>query len=207
MTTPQRFTTFLAHPRVAALRRRYARQLEFMQARLTPGEYLGLYLTIGAFVLIASAWIFGDISEDVAHNDPLTLLDVRVSNWLHARMFPALTTAMLFVTQLAGTLFIASATLLIALFLLRRRRQYDFVILLVSVIGGALLNVLLKSAFHRHGPSFNDPVVSFSGFSFPSGHTMAATVFYGALASIIVRQLNKWRWYVLVVLLAVAMAL
>src|SRR5262245_25927543 len=31
MTTPQRFTTFLAHPRVAALRRRYARQLAFMQ--------------------------------------------------------------------------------------------------------------------------------------------------------------------------------
>jgi len=194
-------------PRVAALRRRYARQLAFVQARLSPEGYLGLYLTIGALILIVSAWFFGGISEDVLHNDPLTVTDLRFSQWLHVRMIAPLTTAMLLITYFGSTLFVTGATLLIGLLLLWRRQKYDFVTMVVSVVGGTLLNVLLKSAFHRHRPSFNDPVLYVSGYSFPSGHTMAATVFYGALAVILIRKLNSWSWRVLVVLLATVMVL
>src|SRR5215213_9167796 len=37
----------LAYPPVARLRRRYDRQLRWMLRRLTPGQYLGLHLTLG----------------------------------------------------------------------------------------------------------------------------------------------------------------
>ncbi len=202
-----RLAALLQHPRVSTFRRRYATQIAFVQDRLSPQGYLGLHLTLGAIVLIGAAWLFGGIAEDVMHGDPLTVLDVGVSAWLHARMAPPLTTVMRFFTQLGGTVFISSAALLTALFLLRRRRWYALLALFLAVPGGMLLNVLLKSAFHRHRPSFNDPVLTLTSYSFPSGHTMAATVFYGVLAAFAVRKLQDWRWRVLVVLVAALMVL
>jgi undecaprenyl-diphosphatase len=200
-------TALLAHPYLVAWRRRYAAQLAFLQARLSPRGYVGLHLTIGALVLIASAWLFGGITEDIMHGDPLAVIDLRVSEWLHARMAPPLTTAMMLITQLGSTLFVSGATLLIALLLLWRRQQYELVTLLTAVFGGMLLNVLLKASFHRHRPSFNDPVVSLTGYSFPSGHTMAATVFYGVLTAFAVRKLQDWRWRALAVIVAALIVL
>ncbi len=198
----RRLNALVSHPHVAALRRRYAAQLAFLQARLSPQGYLGLHLTIGALVLIASAWLFGGITEDIMHGDPLAVIDLRVSEWLHARMAPPLTTAMMLITQLGSTLYVSGTTLLIALLLLWRRQQYELLALIVAVFGGMLLNVLLKTAFHRHRPSFNDPVASLTGYSFPSGHAMAATVFYGVLTAFAVRKLQDWRWRVLAVIVA-----
>jgi len=197
-----RLQTVLANPRVAAFRRRYAKQIAFLQARLSPEGYLGLHLTLGALVLIGSAWLFGGIAEDVLHNEPLTIVDVRVSEWLHAHRVAPLTTVMLIGTDLGGTVFVTIATVLVSLFLLWRRCRYELLTLLLAVPAGALLNVLLKSAFHRHRPSFNDPVVSFTGYSFPSGHTMAATVLYGAIALLVIRNIRGRRWRVLTILTA-----
>ena len=141
------------------------------------------------------------------HGDPLAVIDVSVSDWLHARMAPPVTTAMTLISQLGSTIFVSCATLLIALLFLWRRQQYELVTLVVVVFGGVLLNILLKSAFHRHRPSFNDPVVSLTGYRFPSGHTMAATVFYGVLAAFAFRNLRNWRWGVLAIIVALLLVL
>src|SRR2546427_7108515 len=130
-----------------------------------------------------SAWLFGGIAEDVVHGDPLTAVDVGVSGWLHARTAPQLIAVMRVVTKLGTTVFVNSAALLVALLLLWRRQWYWLLTLVLAVPGGMLLNLLLKSAFHRHRPSFNDPILTLTSYSFPSGHTMAATVFYGVLAT------------------------
>jgi membrane-associated phospholipid phosphatase len=59
----------------------------------------------------------------------------------------------------------------------------------------------------RHRPSFENSLFLFSGYSFPSGHTMAATLLYGLLAVFIVISLETWRWRVGVVLGAIVMIL
>jgi len=46
-----------------------------------------------------------------------------------------------------------------------------------------LLNKLLKYAFHRARPHFDDPILTLTSYSFPSGHTMMATVLYGVVAA------------------------
>jgi len=75
------------------------------------------------------------------------------------------------------------------------------------VPGGMLLNVALKHAFRRIRPSFDDPLLSLVTYSFPSGHTAAATVFYGLLACYLVRRTQAWRVRVLIVAGAVAMVM
>ena len=48
-----------------------------------------------------------------------------------------------------------------------------------------LLNVGLKNVFTRPRPVFEEPLVHLSTFSFPSGHAVASTVFYGALCALV----------------------
>jgi undecaprenyl-diphosphatase len=134
-------------------------------------------------------------------------VDVRLAHWFHDRATPGFTRAMLFVTHWNG---IAGSSVMGALLALWfwRRRAYDWLIVcLVAVPGGMLLNAALKHAFRRARPSFDDPLLSLLTYSFPSGHTAAATVFYGLLACYLVRGAHAWLARVLAVVGAVAMVM
>lgn len=197
----------LNRPRLIALRRRFAHQLAFVQARLSPEGYLGLHLTLGALVLIGATWLFGGIAEDIVDKDPLVIVDTQVAAWLHARATPLLTTFMLVITHLHSTLAVSIIAFVVALLLLYRRSWYWLLALVLAVPGGMLLNVLLKLAFHRTRPAFDNPILTLRTYSFPSGHTMAATVLYGVLAALVVSKIQTWRWRVLAILVACFMIL
>jgi undecaprenyl-diphosphatase len=65
--------------------------------------------------------------------------------------------------------------------------------------------MLLKSAYHRVRPSFDDPLLTLATYSFPSGHTAGTTLFYGFMAALLVSRVRAWRWRVATVMLAVLM--
>jgi membrane protein DedA with SNARE-associated domain/membrane-associated phospholipid phosphatase len=194
---------FLAHPRVVALRQRLAPQLAFVQARLAPGGYLGLHLTVGVLILVTAAWLFGAVVEDVLRADPLVMADQRVALWLHRHATPTLTAVMRGISTLASSLVISLLTVLSALALALRRRWYWLLDLLLVVPGGALLNALLKDIFDRARPSFESPFVHLTTYGFPSGHTVSATLFYGLLAVFALHHVPSWRWRVATVLATV----
>ncbi|MGH9930880.1 MAG: phosphatase PAP2 family protein, partial [Pyrinomonadaceae bacterium] len=68
-----------------------------------------------------------------------------------------------------------------------------------SVLGGTLLNRLLKYAFHRPRPFLSDPLLTITSYSFPSGHTMAATVLYGVIAAYLLTATPDWRRRALII--------
>jgi hypothetical protein len=174
----------LAHPRVVALCQRLAPQLAFLQARLTPGGYLGLHLTVGVLILVTAVWLFGAVVEDVVTADPLVLADQRVSAWLHAHATPTLIAVMRGISALASVPLVSLLTVLSALALVIRRRWYWLLDLGLVVPGGLLLNALLKDVFDRARPSFEHTLVHLTTYSFPSGHTVGATLFYGLLRGV-----------------------
>lgn len=104
------------------------------------------------------------------------------------------------VTSLHSTLAVSCAVGAFGLYLLWRRRPYWLAALCLSVFGGMLLNTLLKYAFHRLRPHFDDPILTLTSYSFPSGHTMMATVLYGILAAFLMAQTRQWRWRIVVIL-------
>jgi membrane protein DedA with SNARE-associated domain/membrane-associated phospholipid phosphatase len=195
------------HPRVVALRRRFAPQLEFLLDRLSPRGYLGLHLTIGVLLLIGASWLFGGIAQDVVASDPLTVIDKNVADWFHERRTPGLTTTMQLVTDLASPAWVTGVVMVTALVLWWKRCWFRLLALMLVVPGGMVLDVLLKIAFHRRRPSFAESFLIFHGYSFPSGHTMAATLLYGVLAAFAVIALEAWRWRVGAVLGAFVMVL
>jgi membrane protein DedA with SNARE-associated domain/membrane-associated phospholipid phosphatase len=188
------------HPRVAAMRSRVAPQLDFLRDRLSPRSYMGLQLTIGLLFLIAASWLFGGIAEDVMHGDPLTVIDRDIAEWLHERTTPGMLTVMQFVTDLASPAWVAGAASLTALVLLWKRYWYRLLTFALVVPGGMVLASLLKMVFHRSRPGFADTIMNFQGYSFPSGHTMAATLLYGIFAVFGVMALDSWRWRVRIII-------
>lgn len=178
-----------------------------IEARLTPDSEFGLHLTAGVLLLALATTLFAELAEHVASLSGLAAFDVHVSQWMHVHAREPLTSFLMVVTQLhsvAGMVLLASA---LAWILWRRGAHYWLLALLLSVPGGMLLNVLLKHLYRRARPVFDDPLVSLATYSFPSGHTVAATLFYGVLAAYVVMTARRWRTRVLAMAGAVLMVL
>jgi membrane protein DedA with SNARE-associated domain/membrane-associated phospholipid phosphatase len=195
--------TIAEHPRVLAMRRRFAPQWEFLINRLSPQGYLGLHLTIGLSLLIAVSWLFGGIAEDVVNGDPLIIIDKNVAEWLYERTTPGMTSLMQLITDLGSTYWVSGIAVLTAIVLWWKRFWYRLLALMLVVPGGMVMDILLKMAVHRNRPSLNGSASLFQGYSFPSGHTMAATLLYGVLVLFAVIALKRWRWRVLTVIIAI----
>jgi membrane-associated phospholipid phosphatase len=173
-----------------------------MKIDLRSGGYLAWHLVIGLLLFAAMTLVLAAISDEVMEGEPLTLIDARLAAWLHANRTPAQITAFRYVTSLGSTFVATSIATMVGLYLLWRRQRYWFVTLLLSVPGGIILNRLLKSAFQRARPRFDDPIMTFTGYSFPSGHTLTATVLYGFLAALIVANTKDQRVRVIAILSA-----
>lgn len=151
-----------------------------------------LHLIAGLLVFAVMTLTLGEIAEDVRDGEPLTITDVQFSNWLHTHGSAPLTKVMWIITSLHASVIVCIAAVLVGLYLWRRRQRYWVVALWLSVFGGLLLNRILKLVFHRARPHFRDAVQSLTSYSFPSGHTMIATVFYGALAAFVIANSKSW---------------
>lgn len=174
-------------------RRRFARQIRFLRARLSPEGYFGLHLTVGMLVILAAGWWFGDIAEDMSRDAGTRLLDERVASWFHEHATPAFTHVARFATFFGSIGFIGATSTCAALVLIVRKSWYKLLALALAVGGGSLLNTLLKHFFHRQQPILENPLVTLSSFGFPSGHTMGSTLFYGLLSLFIAVSIRNWR--------------
>jgi len=164
--------------------------------------FLGLHLVAGSIIFAAMTFTLWEISEDINKRKPLTLADAQLSTWLHLHGQPRLTSAMFVLTYLGSSVAVSCAAAVFGLYLIWRRRFYWLAAFLFSVYGGMLLNKILKYAFQRPRPHFDDPLVSLSSYSFPSGHTMTATVLYGVLAAYFFTNTQDWRRRVAIILVA-----
>ncbi|HEU5317074.1 MAG TPA: VTT domain-containing protein, partial [Chloroflexota bacterium] len=92
--------------------------------------------------------------------------------------------------------------------LARMREKYWILTLWLAVGGGLLLNWLLKLSYERARPRFDDPLLTLTTYSFPSGHTAGAVVFYGVLAAFLVSRFHQpWKRLACVTGAVVAVAL
>jgi undecaprenyl-diphosphatase len=77
----------------------------------------------------------------------------------------------------------------IVLFVLLKHRK-ELILLIGGMLGSTLLNELLKRLYHRARPDIHR-IVQEQGFSFPSGHSMAAFTLYAILTFILWRHIPK----------------
>jgi len=191
----------LATPALRQLKVRYPRAWTFAAGRFARGEYLGLHLTIGFAISVAGLWLFGGITEDVIHHDPLTQFDVTLLNWVHVRATPAGYAVSNAITLLGSPVTLTVLALGVGLLLAARRQWILLGGWLAAFGGGGLLNEVLKLVIRRPRPPYAAAFLSHYSWSFPSGHAMASLIGYGMLAYVLgVLWIHRRRAQVSVVL-------
>jgi undecaprenyl-diphosphatase len=143
------------------------------------------------FISLLFALGFGLIALLIS-DQKIANFDNRISENLHGLNTPLLTAIMKFFTFLGSGTAIAVIVVIVMIFFYKVLKHRTELVLLISVIcGSALLNLLLKIIFHRARPTIYHFIVV-SGYSFPSGHSMAAFSLYGILAFLLWKHIpNK----------------
>lgn len=155
---------------------------------------------------IACLAVLGLLAWQVLSSGPVTVLDAQLTQYLAQRRQPWLNTLMLAVANGHDTVRVLGAALLIALWRVWRQQAKDLA-WLAAVPAGMLVNVALKHVFARPRPVLEDPLVHLTTFSFPSGHAVASTVFYGALCALVLAHARSRLARGLAMAAAVAMVL
>lgn len=99
-----------------------------------------------------------------------------------------LTTFLYIITNLGSTIGTIILLLLTFFIFLRRKAISDFKYVIINVATGTVLMQVLKSLIRRIRPSWKWIVQG--GFSYPSGHTITALLFYGTLMLLIHKKVK-----------------
>ncbi|TDC41985.1 phosphatase PAP2 family protein [Micromonospora sp. KC213] len=178
--------------------------------RLDRDHVLGLRLTLAAVAAFLVLVPFALLASLVVGSwPPLHALDVEVTGAMHRYALdnPAWTSTMNVWTEVfgPGPLRIAALPLVIGLWRRGARRLAVWVVTTMAV--GGLLGPLLKVLVGRHRPDLLDPVSDATGYAFPSGHALNATLAAGVLLVIFlpaVRDRSRARGALWVTALALA---
>lgn len=149
---------------------------------------LKVQLTRAFFVSLFCAIGFGLIALLIS-DKKIAVFDNTITSFIQGLESPALTSIMKFFTFI-GAGFPVVFLSLIALFFLYKvlHHRRELILFLWVVFGSVLLNETLKLIFHRARPILHR-IVNANGFSFPSGHSMAAFSLYGVLAFLLWRHI------------------
>jgi len=198
----------LATPGLQQLQARYPRAWTFVAARFARGEYLGLHLTVGLAISVAGLWLFGGITEDVIHHDPLTQFDVTLLDWVHRRATPAGYAIANAISLLGSPLTLTGLALGVGLLLAARRQWILLGGWLAAFAGGGLLDEVLKLVIRRPRPPAAAAFLHHYSWSFPSGHALGSLIGYGMLAYVLmvlwIHRRSAQRSVVLVAALLIA---
>jgi membrane protein DedA with SNARE-associated domain/membrane-associated phospholipid phosphatase len=186
-------------PYIRDFRKRHPGTVAFVRERVSPEGYLGAHLTAGLILSALFIWIFGGITEDVLTGDPLVAVDHWVSERVHYFRSPLTTAFLTAFTALGGSRVLTLGGLIVAIYLIFKKRFDDLIIYVTAMIGGSFLVFILKTAIHRVRPRTGITLFQIGGWSFPSGHAMMSIIFYGMLAYLFIRKMQSWKLKVLAV--------
>jgi membrane-associated phospholipid phosphatase len=145
----------------------------------------------GYACLVASLIVLGYVAEGVRQQEVFAL-DTWATPFLHGIASPGMDALMTAVTTLGSSLFIAPLYLASMAWLILRRRYGGALFVTVASGGSLLIQETMKLWFRRPRPTLEWAAAP-PDFSFPSGHTMNAVLFYVSIALIMWSVLGQHR--------------
>ncbi len=140
--------------------------------------------------IVIPLFLFTFISVCVL-TDSIQYFDAYIYSKLQSIITNRITSFMAGISNLASSLFICILCFLTIPFFFIRGQKYSFysAVVLVNICISSFMNVTLKYIFGRARPQILH-LVEVTGYSYPSGHSMAAMSFYGFLIYLIVRNVK-----------------
>ena len=162
----------------------------FLQRRLQRGVPYGLAFTLAFLVVgLTVAGFFGMV-DAVTEGDDLARLDASAHDLVYNALGGSRQLGVA-VTWFGNNATLIGLVVLVSLALVLTRRYWAaFRVVFASGLGGLVVRGL-KALFARDRPL--DQVIPATGYSFPSGHAFASTVFYGMMVYLVFRLTDR-RW-------------
>lgn len=118
----------------------------------------------------------------------ITSLDQFASELIITIRTPWLTTFFRGFTHLGSAVAIIIITLSILSYFASKRDWRNFSLMFITVAGAGIISEILKLLINRERP-IRPWLISTTGFSFPSGHSLVSMVLYGYLAYLIYKRI------------------
>ena len=168
---------------------------------------LEVLVLVAILLAVVGVWTFGMLAEKVMEGntrkfDERILIALRQPGNLAVPIGPHWTLQVARdLTAFGSAVGIGLVTATVAGYLALQRRFGLLVFVLASVFTGTVLGLVLKEAFHRPRPQVVPHLTDISSASFPSGHSMMASVAYLTLAALLSRTVpdKKTKLYFFVV--------
>ncbi len=130
------------------------------------------------------------------HWEPLYHADHEAAEWFNNLVAPhhPLVTVLQAITDLGGRPMLIWLVTIAAVSLLIRRQSRLAAYLIITGVGGLILDPSLKALVGRLRPVVDVPITHAPGNSFPSGHALGSFVAYGALLLVFLPAMaRRWR--------------
>lgn len=138
-------------------------------------------ISLTLFVLLANTY----------DSDFVEYIDTQTINIIQGLEQAKLTLVMKFFSYIGDTIRVIIISIII-LFILYKvfQQRIELILFTIVLIGSTTFNILLKRIFQRERPNFLQMIIE-DGYSFPSGHTMAALSLYGIISFLMWRHIPK----------------
>jgi len=160
---------------------------------------IGLLVALATIALLL--WGFAALADEFNEKSRLAELDLTVLNWLQAHGSERGERYFEFVSWL-GAPVLAVVDVAVSAWLAIHRAWRTFWLWVITIVGGAALDEILKLSFRRARPSVASEFIHGNSWSFPSGHAMNSLVAYAMLAFLLREHIANKRLRLAVALVA-----
>jgi membrane-associated phospholipid phosphatase len=157
----------------------------FLRSRMDPATATGLALTVALLGIVLAGAVVGVFVWMIRRDIGFVNVDLAVERWAEARATTLSDDVLGAVTHLGDTPTVLAVGVAVAAYgLWRWRKPAVPLFVLAVVLGQVLISNTIKVVIDRARPELR-PRAEFTGTSFPSGHTTAATATYLAVALVL----------------------
>ncbi|MCC2658653.1 MAG: hypothetical protein K0Q76_3761 [Panacagrimonas sp.] len=170
------------------------------------GGTLVLDLLLGFGIVLLAVGVFFEVADEIDLDEGLGRFDLAVSTELARSASPETLQTFAAITHLGDAATQWAIGVVVALFLVVRRKRLLTIAWIAAVAGNGVLNRVLKAIFERDRPLHEHGFAEVHGWSFPSGHTAGSVAVYGMLAYLLCRAAPPlWRLPIALSGLAIAL--
>lgn len=159
-----------------------------MDAQLKQQKQLS-YVKLSYILIFATALLFGLVAYYVQTNQ-IVAFDEAIISFVQSYISPGFDRFVFVATHFGSKKLVAPLILILAAILFFYKKYALGLFIALTSGTGAALNIILKTIFQRERPDIL-PLITETGYSFPSGHSMGSIIFYGSVAYLIVHLTRK----------------
>lgn len=144
--------------------------------------FILIEVLLGIIFSVSSLFFFIKLRSEVFEKEFLSF-DTGIINFIYNFRTPLLNKIMIGVSYLGSQFIIAAAIILVVIFFLKNHKK-DAALFIFIISMAFIINNILKEIIQRPRPQIY-PLISASGYSFPSGHAMDSFVFYATFSYLV----------------------